>query len=233
MKRINDGYMDIDCLSNAIDNLKKAEHFLLNTDDPFRWKWASIALSGALYGFMIYALGDTNYHDVLDFSKMKKPDKRLLHTVSQYSGVGAFLAAETIRDRAKSQGRAPLISFNIALQRVQDSRYMSRNVFANPIQLSDSEKKNVFKLRSVLRNNFEHLQPVLWSIEELYFIWPMRDTTKVIERVLRSGMIWPPRRRGALALVKRIRRLINAEEKTLLSNTLSCSGRSCHALRVV
>lgn len=230
MRRIRDGYMNIDCLSNAIDNLKKAEQFLLNTDDPFRWKWASIALSSALYGFMIHALGDTNYHEVLDFSRMHKRDKRLLQTVSQYSGPGAILAAEAIKNKAKSEGKAKLIRFNIALQRIQDARYMERFVDSGRILLSDAERKNVLKLRGVLRNSFEHLQPGSWSIEELYFIEPMRDTVNAMERLLKSGMIWPPRPKGTAGCIKRIKQILKKEEKKF---SVSAAKRNASSARSI
>ncbi len=45
---------------NAIDFLEATAHFLETIPDETKWKWVSISLHGALYGFAICALQGTN-----------------------------------------------------------------------------------------------------------------------------------------------------------------------------
>lgn len=46
-------WLDIDVFGNALDNIEKTAMFLSNSKDSYRWKWATTALTNALYGFMI------------------------------------------------------------------------------------------------------------------------------------------------------------------------------------
>ena len=54
---------------NALDCLEKLAGFLDSTDeDPMAWKWAIVAMHGALYGFAVSALRDCPANDI-DWNK--------------------------------------------------------------------------------------------------------------------------------------------------------------------
>ena len=212
------GYLDLDCLKNALDNLTKTEVFLRQKRDPFRWKWATIALSGSLYGFMIYALGHSNYRAIMKYRH--QPKHTILNQLNDLYRDGSaesFAEAWKIEDDLYRRGEMEVISFREALKRIQDSRLMRSYVMSEPVVLTKSERDNVLLLREELRNQFEHLIPMIWSIQEVYFIQPMRDTLTAIDRLCRSGMILSRKLKGAEPCVGRISRLLSIEEKRLIS----------------
>lgn len=64
--------------SNAIDYLEKTVVFIKAAkDNPQEWKWVSIAIHGALYGFMICTLKGTNPDNVCITTKVG--DKKLIN----------------------------------------------------------------------------------------------------------------------------------------------------------
>lgn len=58
-----------------------------------------------------------------------------------------------------------LISFGEALKRCQDPEYIIMTINSKPLILSQSQKESIKALKDLLRNNFEHYIPKLWSIE--------------------------------------------------------------------
>lgn len=58
-----------------------------------------------------------------------------------------------------------LISFNKALERCQDERWMGRLSFGKALVLSSSQKKSIDWIHKTFRNNFIHFPPKGWSIE--------------------------------------------------------------------
>jgi len=58
-KRHDSYWLEINDISNAVDFLEKTNIFLEENYDS-KWKWSSIALHGALYGFSILAIKGTN-----------------------------------------------------------------------------------------------------------------------------------------------------------------------------
>jgi hypothetical protein len=69
--------------SNALDYLEKTVEFIRRVDtNPTDWKWVTLSLHGALYGFMICALKGTD------------PDRVVLRTsmVKSASSVSARLS---------------------------------------------------------------------------------------------------------------------------------------------
>lgn len=63
------------------------------------------------------------------------------------------------------RGDEKLISFNVALKRCQDSRWMAPNVDYKYFIFSDKQKKSLKELKDSFRNQFEHFKPTGWSIE--------------------------------------------------------------------
>src|SRR5262245_14856938 len=66
---------------------------------------------------------------------------------------------------SKKKGKEKLISFDEALKRCQDPHWMSRLHGGKALVLSNCQRKSIKLLKQVLRNNFEHYTPKLWSIE--------------------------------------------------------------------
>ena len=63
------------------------------------------------------------------------------------------------------KGDRMLIGFNEALRRCQDIEHMQHTYNSNPLVLSEQIEKSINLLKDEYRNNFEHFQPMGWSIE--------------------------------------------------------------------
>lgn len=58
-----------------------------------------------------------------------------------------------------------LISFGEAIKRCQDPSWMQMTIMSRPLQFSNEQKESIEVLKHLLRNNFEHYIPKVWSIE--------------------------------------------------------------------
>jgi len=182
-----DGYLNINEFSNALDYLRKGQYFLSQFDDPFRWKWLTLCLSSALYGFMIAALGVSNYGAVV---KYKKKDERKLEELSRQANDQAYMNGLKIKKRCRHARDIRLIKFKDALNLVQDARWMGKYTFSKQITLSREQHDQVLKLRSQFRNYFEHYLPKVWVIEEGVFIPLLCTTADTIEKLFSSGNLY-------------------------------------------
>jgi hypothetical protein len=63
------------------------------------------------------------------------------------------------------KGKKMVITFNEALKRCQDPNWMRMTVMSRHLQLTDQQKKSIWNLKDLLRNNFEHYIPKGWYIE--------------------------------------------------------------------
>jgi hypothetical protein len=63
------------------------------------------------------------------------------------------------------KGKVLLIDFDEALTRCQDPKWMRLYVHSRPLILTDNQKWSINKLKKEFRNQFEHYQPLAWSIE--------------------------------------------------------------------
>jgi len=150
---------------NAVDSLEMTVELLMRLKDTNRsllWKWISISLFNALYGFCICAIQGTNP------DRVKELDKK----------TGQF------KDK--------LIRFQEALKRTQENGWMLQYTHSRPLSLTRDQKKSVEKLRKGVRNNFEHFIPKGWSIEISGMPKIVLDVVEVIEFLaLSSGNpIW-------------------------------------------
>ena len=135
-------FLRLSGLSNSTDYLRQAVRFLDEVDnDPMMWKWVVIALHGALYGFAICACKGTNPERVTLKPKKEKASKK--------------------------QNRPRLITFDQALERCQDPNVMGLYCDSKPLVLDTNQEKAMDMLKQVLRNEFEHFIPKVWSIELL------------------------------------------------------------------
>lgn len=62
-------------------------------------------------------------------------------------------------------GKKRLIGFLEALKRCQDPQCMNSSGFTNVLQLSKEQREAVDDIHSKFRNQFEHYQPKMWSIQ--------------------------------------------------------------------
>ncbi len=179
-------YFEIDEFRNALDSLEKAHLFLSNFDDSYRWKWVSSSLLSALYGLMICALTGSNYVKVIDFSRMDKESKNRIKALSRISSTKAYLERCEIENNFLDSSKAKLISFQVALERIQDEKYMVPYTFSETIEISETEKENILRLKNDFRNQFEHYRPLSWMINQEVFIPLVRDTMSVIKKLLNN-----------------------------------------------
>jgi hypothetical protein len=74
---MTDRYLTFTEETNALDYLERAAQFIREAaTDDHAWKWAVIALHGALYGFAICACKGTDYHTVT--YQTKRGDRMLI-----------------------------------------------------------------------------------------------------------------------------------------------------------
>ena len=139
---------------NAVDSLEMAAQLLTElktTQRSLFWKWISISLFNALYGFSICAIQGTNP------DRVKELDKK----------------TGQIKDR--------LISFSEALKRTQEDKWMRQFTHSRTLSLTSDQKQSIKKLGEDIRNNFEHFIPKGWSIEISGMPKIVSDVVEVID----------------------------------------------------
>ncbi len=179
-------YLDINEFRNAADYLEKAALFLSLVNDPFRWKWAAICLTDALYGFMISALVGSNYHRVVDWSRWSTKERRARDALDRQGTPKAYVLARQMEEKFLQSNKAKLIPFKKALEMVQDKNAMKLYSLSDPISIGKEELDRVVNLREVFRNEFIHFMPKHWSIEEGYLMPHFEDTISIIQKLLNN-----------------------------------------------
>jgi hypothetical protein len=142
----------MDVQENALDSLEMAAKFLSHQDIAHQWKWVSIALLNALYGFCISVIKETDPNGVIkkekctnkECEKRYDPYKAFLSKICPNCKKPLDIKLEDIR----------LIGFSEAFKQIQK----------NDLMLSDSQKRSIEKLHKDYRNNFEHFNPnMFWG----------------------------------------------------------------------
>lgn len=194
----DENWLYIDAFSNALDYLKKARIALSDGGDPFRWKWATIGLSSALYGFLICMLTGANWERVVDMNNMPKEYKEQFKKRLEMLGGGygkvnprdidtnTYCQISKIVREFLHSGQAKLISFDKALKRAQNPAFLPFSEPSHRFSLSESQVTNIIKLRKHLRNEFEHFKPKFWVIEVACFVPMLRDTLDAVGQVSNS-----------------------------------------------
>ena len=194
--RDNKDFMFIDSRENAIDSLESALHFL-NRVDNLKWKWIIISLYHALYMFCVTNLEGSNYQNVLESSKeadegtyfkrgnenWKKSHKQKISDKGFYKIVWETIEGEppVIENNKRKIKKEKLISFPIALARVQDSEFwMSQYVFSKHLELSEKQIHSI-ELLVEYRNRFSHFIPIGLMTGIKNFINIIPDILDVIE----------------------------------------------------
>jgi hypothetical protein len=78
------------------------------------------------------------------------------------------------------KGEKKLISFDEALKRCQDPRWMQMTETSKHLQLTTSQRESIQEMKHVFRNKFEHYVPTSWSIEIHGFPILVIDVLEVI-----------------------------------------------------
>jgi len=178
--------IETDTEENALDSLEMSAEFLSRSDMKHQWKWVSIALFNALYGFCIAAIRGTNPDRVLKSVKCKSCKKIFAPNDIQ---TNRYKCPHCTNPIPLKFDEIQLIGFSEAFERVQEDRLMRQFVFSKTLTFSDDQKKSVEALRKRYRNEFEHLKPYSWVFPEKD-IKIVSDVIDVIEKlVLESGNI--------------------------------------------
>lgn len=147
-------YYRTDEKENAIDFLETAAKFY-NGNHPHKWKWLTISLHGALYGFAVLAIQGTNPDRVIE-GNGRKANKR------------------------KKNQKPKLITLWQALRRCESDAHMLQYAHSSSLKISADEWEAINALSDGFRNNFEHFMPRLWSIEVSMFSSIVKHVCRVI-----------------------------------------------------
>lgn len=162
-------FFRIDEKENAIDFLGKALVFLCEVEqNPFNWKWFTIALHNATYSFMLLALQNPDLSGIWKEPEVRDKEGRI----------------DLFNDNKK------LISFMEAFKRIQDPNRMGGYVGCKAFSAEPSHEKSMRKLNDHYRNQFVHYRPMSWSIEIKDFIKISLPVLEIIEfLVFESGRV--------------------------------------------
>lgn len=175
------GYLELDGFANALDYVCRAEQFLRNLDDPLCFKWVTLCLSNALYGFMICVLGDGNPYRVIDWpSDLKKKLQALVRVGTS----DANLEILRLRDEHRRAKKSKLIKFSVALSRLRKFDRQGPAGMPARFELSSKQVNDVLTLRREYRDYFEHYIPLIWAVEEAVFLGLFDSCNSVIREVV-------------------------------------------------
>jgi hypothetical protein len=115
------------------------------------------------------------------------------------------------------KGKVLLIRFDEAIIRCQDASWIRQYGHSKPLILTDGQKWSINKLKKEFRDQFEHYQPLAWSIEIHGFPQIAIDVLDVIRFLaFDSGNIFPLSRLN----FRKIRSYIYQSKKFLRSTQL-------------
>lgn len=218
---------------NALDNLAMVEVFLLSGRDN-RWKWASLAMYHALYGYLLEALGGTFAKFYLAEDAEQRTAVRLL---IQDRMPMEEIVDETNRGRIAKDPNARLatkrmverwavaprvIGITEALDRMIGKRGRSgvpqRPAMVLPLSLTTQQRMSIDWLIEEIRNNFEHFMPKFWYIYLRGLATSLRDMLDAIEFIALEShgvLLCPEDQEQIVLLCSRIRLLLEDEDRSL------------------
>ncbi len=178
-----DGRIDrINDEENALDSLEMAAEFIGRNDMKHPWKWISMALFNALYGFCIVALRGYTFDNVVKPIKCKRCKTLFPSAFDVYAkkvscpSCGNDLSKEKVR----------LIDFKEAFKRVQKDGQIEGHASSKGIGFTPNQIKSVKKLQESYRNNFEHFLPRgFWFTHKNNEI--VMDVIEVIEKIVNGS----------------------------------------------
>lgn len=156
-------HFEIDEVENLIDNLEMVTHFL-ETQLPYKWKWAITALHQALYGALIIALQGTDARQTV-VDRQKDSGKAIMLHVNRVPTdiIAASFGKdeETIREWLANPF---LISLDEALRRVKRKDCLPSLANVQPLVTTPEEDDAIRVLTKEFRNEFEHFAPKGWTV---------------------------------------------------------------------
>ena len=175
-------FLSVNAVTNALDYLESAAHFLERRDD-FKWKWIAISVYHALYSFCILALEKGNPEWTLSYGRNDddgrycKRGQETRWSKSKQNRFGSGPAyriewEETDEEPSESKveeddlawTRRKLIGFWTAIARIQDERSIVHDVVSKPVAVTDEDLRAIQWLALRVRNELIHFVPKFWDI---------------------------------------------------------------------
>ena len=188
MNQTDDIWFRIDEESNAVDSIVQASKFITETNNPMRWKWVIFGIDHALYMFCIIALANT------DYSRVLKPIKCSNRECKEESSLDDIRNADWKCPHCGTHltkiARENLISFDVALSRIQNENWMHQFVTSRWKKFTSDELEMVKRLHKYLRNQIQHFVPTSSSIEIDYIKQALNVAVNIIDFLsLQSGNV--------------------------------------------
>lgn len=179
-------YLELDEFSNAFDYLQKTKLFLDSQEDEYWAKWVCLTLSDALYHFMLCRLGQSSYHNIIDFKNLKKKEKIVLNSLPEIYDEEKYEEAEKIKDKYIHGGKGKIFRFDVCLDRISSLQPLGNE---GKITLMDCDIINAKELRSRYRNNFQHYLNTNWRFEHEIFKIYFKSTMVIIGKIYESNSL--------------------------------------------
>ncbi|MFD0051472.1 hypothetical protein ACFVHQ_19485 [Actinomycetes bacterium NPDC127524] len=179
-----------DELKNSIDYLEKAIYHYKNQEDEYWFKWLTISLHGALYGFGVCAVqGSSASLRVLENPSKKRINELLPLLTGRY-----FLSTdnsipndhlEVLADEhslilIKRLAESHLNDIWTVLDKCENNDFMDQNTESKVLVRSDLQIKAINKLVEY-RNDFSHFKPKSLTIITDGDKWMIQEVVKVIK----------------------------------------------------
>ncbi|UYZ01192.1 hypothetical protein OJ967_12240 [Peribacillus frigoritolerans] len=181
MLRINE-------LDNAIDYLEKASFHYNNREDKYWFKWLTISLHGALYGFGVCAVQGSS----ASLRVLKTPGKKKINEF--LSSLGALyltpddpypndhlavLADEHALALMQRLAESDLNGIGTILTKCEDPAFMMQNTESKVLKKTEIQNKAIEKLKKY-RDDFAHFKPKGLTIITETEDWMIDEVVEVI-----------------------------------------------------
>lgn len=226
---------------NALDNLEMVEVFLVS-GRVNKWKWVSLAMFHALYGYLLEALGGTFAKFYLAEDEEQRTAVRLL--IEEEMAIDAIVTeinrTRTARDpdsrlvtkrMVERWVAAPkVIGIDEALDRMTGKRGKkgapSRPAMVLQLKLTSQQRKDIDWLIKEIRNNFEHFMPKHWYIQLRglpSILLDMLDSIRFIALESHGVLLDPNEQEHIASLCSRIRLMLEARRIVVETAALKAS----------
>lgn len=176
-------------VDNAIDYLEKARYYYNNREDKYWFKWLTISLHGALYGFGVCAVQGSNSSLRVLESPNKKKIRELLPLLGEmYLTIDDAIPLdhkEVLADEhslllMKRLADSGLESIWIILDKCENVDFMLQNTESKVLVRSSKQIDAINKLTKY-RNDFAHFRPKSLTIITDSEEWIVEEVIQVIK----------------------------------------------------
>ena len=142
---------DADVLTSSTDDMRRLSKFLLEVqENPLAWKWVSLALNSALYGFAALSIvGDSD----LNLAKLPVTIRRKGRESIKVKDV--YSLQKLRQEGILSMDDWDVIGPQTILERCSDAKCID----GKPLTITDEQKRAIDYLREELRNWYSHPKP--------------------------------------------------------------------------